>query len=68
MSVCVVRLHEAMPCVVKQLQLLWCNKMIRILFLELFEYVDVQRASDNHRASNKDKGNQHATVCVSLIS
>ncbi|KAL5016325.1 hypothetical protein ScPMuIL_005914 [Solemya velum] len=33
-------LHEAMPYVVKQLQLLWCEKMIRLLFSELLTYVD----------------------------
>lgn len=49
-------LHEAMPFVVKQLQILWCNKMVRLLFLELIEYVDYAKELDLQKASSKDKG------------
>ena len=55
-NVCVCRLHEAMPYVVKQLQVLWCSKMIKLLFLELIEYVDYARGQDMSRAADKDKG------------
>ncbi|WAR01504.1 UBE3B-like protein [Mya arenaria] len=49
-------LHEAMPFVVKQLQILWCNKMIRLLFLELIEYVDHARSVELARNTGKEKG------------
>ncbi|KAL4223687.1 Ubiquitin-protein ligase E3B [Mactra antiquata] len=49
-------LHEAMPYVVKQLQILWCSKMVRLLFLELIDYVDYAKELDLQKASVKDKG------------
>ena len=42
-------LHSAMPYVVKQLQLLWGEKMIRILFSDLLNYV--QSDADKQHAS-----------------
>ncbi|XP_041348845.1 ubiquitin-protein ligase E3B-like [Gigantopelta aegis] len=39
-------LHEAMPFVVKQLQLLWGEKMIRILFSALLEYVETNQQKE----------------------
>ncbi|XP_014785402.1 ubiquitin-protein ligase E3B isoform X2 [Octopus bimaculoides] len=53
-------LHEAMPYVVKQLQLLWSSKMIRLLFNELLEYVDAnkqtQQQTNKSSASSPTKG------------
>ncbi|XP_060602901.1 ubiquitin-protein ligase E3B-like [Ruditapes philippinarum] len=49
-------LHEAMPFVVKQLQILWCSKMVRLLFLELIDYVDYAKEIDTQKAASKDKG------------
>ncbi|KAK7473434.1 hypothetical protein BaRGS_00035310 [Batillaria attramentaria] len=46
-------LHEAMPFVVRQLQLLWSDRMIRLLFTALVEYVQVNTSShSNSRTSN----------------
>lgn len=50
-------LHEAMPFVVKQLQLLWSSKMIKLLFTELLEYVDANKQQANKiSASSPNKG------------
>ncbi|KAK3084530.1 hypothetical protein FSP39_014813 [Pinctada imbricata] len=43
-------LHSSMHYVVKQLQLLWSAKMIRILFSELLSYVE----ADTERTNNKN--------------
>ena len=45
-----------MPFVVKQLQILWCSKMVRLLFLELIDYVDYAKEIDTQKAATKDKG------------
>ncbi|XP_048241193.1 ubiquitin-protein ligase E3B-like [Haliotis rufescens] len=46
-------LHEAMPYVVKQLQLLWSERMIRLLFSVLLEYVEAtQNNSTAHSPSS----------------
>ncbi|XP_076453206.1 ubiquitin-protein ligase E3B-like [Babylonia areolata] len=44
------RLHEALPFVVQQLQLLWSERMIRLLFTALLEYVHLN-ASHSSKAS-----------------
>ncbi|XP_055959426.1 ubiquitin-protein ligase E3B [Patella vulgata] len=44
-------LHEAMHFVVKQLQLLWSDKMIKLLFLELIEYVATTQAANEIKSS-----------------
>ncbi|ESO98574.1 hypothetical protein LOTGIDRAFT_201597 [Lottia gigantea] len=44
-------LHEAMHFVVKQLQLLWSDKMIRILFTDLIEYVEISELKSAPKAS-----------------
>lgn len=47
------RLHEAMPFVVRQLQLLWSERMIRLLFTALVEYVQLTSGSQsNHKAGS----------------
>ncbi|CAG2202036.1 UBE3B [Mytilus edulis] len=42
-------LHASMPFVVKQLQLLWSEKMIRLMFADLLNYIeiDTEKASKN---------------------
>ena len=49
--VIVCRLHEAMPFVVQQLQLLWSERMIRLLFTTLLEYVQLSAAQASRKAS-----------------
>ena len=48
-------LHEAMPFVVKQLQILWCGKMIKILFLELIDYVDYAKDQERQKPSSSSR-------------
>ncbi|XP_064648502.1 ubiquitin-protein ligase E3B-like isoform X2 [Lineus longissimus] len=55
-------LHEAMPHVVKQLQLLWHIKMVKILFADLISSVEAQNAS---RATQQKE--QQASPTKNLI-
>ena len=49
------RLHESMPFVVRQLQILWCEKMVRLLFLELIDYVDYAKDLEIQKNSSPTK-------------
>ena len=53
--VCFSRLHEAMPFVVRQLQILWNEKMIRLLFLELIDYVDCAKVTEIQKNTSPNK-------------
>ena len=46
-------LHESMPQVVRQLQLLWSEKMIRIMFAVLLEYTETSPVPDIDPRPNK---------------
>ncbi|XP_069135904.1 ubiquitin-protein ligase E3B-like [Argopecten irradians] len=48
-------LHAAMPYVVKQLQLLWCEKMIRLLFQELITYKEADTEKQSSKSSTPSK-------------
>ena len=52
---CLHSLHEAMPVVVQQLQLLWSLRIIKLLFEPLFVYHDLQQANHPRRSSRKDQ-------------
>lgn len=42
-------LHESMPYVVRQLQLLWSDKMIRVMFAVLLEYIEISQVPDQDK-------------------
>ena len=44
-----------MPFVVRQLQILWSEKMIRLLFLELIDYVDCARDMEIQKNASPNK-------------
>ncbi|GFO13714.1 ubiquitin-protein ligase e3b [Plakobranchus ocellatus] len=50
-------LHESMPYVVRQLQLLWSDRMIRVMFAVLLEYIEISQVPDKEQqAQPKVKG------------
>ena len=49
------RLHEALPFVVQQLQLLWSERMIRLLFTALLEYVQLNTAQSTAASPSKSE-------------
>ncbi|XP_005112992.2 ubiquitin-protein ligase E3B [Aplysia californica] len=46
-------LHESMPLVVRQLQLLWSDRMIRLMFAVLLEYTETSPVPDSQSVSSK---------------
>ncbi|XP_059171742.1 ubiquitin-protein ligase E3B-like [Physella acuta] len=50
-----VSLHESMPYVVRQLQLLWSDKMIRLMFAVLLEYTETSPVLDTEQTPSKNK-------------
>ncbi|KAK7087302.1 ubiquitin-protein ligase E3B-like isoform X2 [Littorina saxatilis] len=66
------RLHEAMPFVVLQLQLLWSERMIRLLFTALLEYVQLNTAPSGNKASSPSKKHEwvnpfHSSPCRNIL-
>ena len=58
-----------MPFVVRQLQILWCEKMVRLLFLELIDYVDYAKDIECQKNSSPNKSlyiiiPAHTNVCM----
>ncbi|KAH9492187.1 Ubiquitin-protein ligase E3B [Bulinus truncatus] len=50
-----VSLHESMTYVVRQLQLLWSDKMIRLMFAVLLEYTETSPVADTEQNHHKNK-------------